>query len=462
MHPPHVIPLFADTKPRSRFRASQENRALSENESKPQPKRPSAGWIDNLPAAAEEPKASEQPKRRQKPRQQQWKNDFTGESRILAPSGPCHQFAPKARTGTRHAGQHMGASERMPADGSGRGDWLHVSMRTPGASREPSFQGSPACSPERETMAHVHDNMPQPLAYNERGMRETTLSCLESGPDNTQMDVDEANPRARFGDDISLDCNNDEPSDQPLHRKPAQLEDPAQSQQQIRNEQFLPSQVATQFVSQGPQPRPCGVPQLPLLGGGHTKMMHPDGSTQLPSLGRGAAHVAGVPHRPSASHRQLQPADQRHVAPSDAVQSCSYQTCSSTHWQEERGAAVPQPHQPPSSVVGLLPPVSHAVPQQSTNDNFGGPPHFQSTSHSCQYAGQRACSDAGFHHGGTVLHDVGRMPGRRKFSVASSFPHTHQQPQYRPHVANVCSLPVCTTSLQFPPLFQGARVIFLA
>lgn len=339
----------------------------------------------------------------------------------------------------------------MATGGSSRGDWLQVSMRTPGASREPSFQGSPACSPERETMAHVHESMPQALARSAWGVRDATLSCLHFGPNNTEADLDEANPRARFGDDISLDCHNDEPSDQALHRMPEQREAPVQPPHQNCSQQFLPSQVATRFVSQTPQVHPCSAPQLPLLGGGHNKSMQSDNVTQLPSLGRGASHLVG--DRPSACHRQLHPAEQRRMAPSDAVQSCNYQTSAPGQRHEERGPAVQHPPQIHSSAVGLLPPVSHAGPQQSTNENCGGPPQLHSSSYSHQYAGQRACSDAGFHHRGAVLHDAGRVAsGQRQFSMAPSLQHTNQQQYYRPYIAPVRSCSVCTHPSRLLPL----------
>ena len=90
---PILLLFLADSKPRSRLRTSQENRALSENETKAQLKQSPPVWVDILPAAAEQQKAPERPKRRQKLRKQQWKNDFAGKSRILTPLCTCHQAA---------------------------------------------------------------------------------------------------------------------------------------------------------------------------------------------------------------------------------------------------------------------------------------------------------------------------------------------------------------------------------
>lgn len=323
-------------------------------------------------------------------------------------------------------------------------------MRTPGASREPSFNGSPAGSPEWENMACVHESISPPpeRRCDDWGVRETTLSPLRSAPDNTEADCEETNPRARFGADISL---NEEPSNQALHRLSTQRSGAALQQQQIRS-QVLPSVATTaaaqDFAGQTSLAHLSCAPQLPLVRTGHTPNMHTDGAAQFPSLGRGSVHAPGVVQRPPASHYQLPPADQRRMAPSGAVQSCHFQPSTTPQWHDNKGPSVQQPQQM-SSAAGLLPPVSHAAPQQPTNpDNFGGPPLFHPSAQPDQYAGQRAYSDAGYHRCATSLHEPGRcIPAQRQLSVAASMQHTQQHPQHRSYTAVVCSSSSCTLSL---------------
>jgi hypothetical protein len=353
----------------------------------------------------------------------------------------------------------------MARDGSSRGDWLRVSMRTPGASPD----GSPTFSPEQKAGACLHDSMSPSLSHrlDDWDAFETTLGTMPSAPDHAEAAHDEANPRARFVDEISLDCADDEPSNQPMQSLSAQQAATAdQSQLQIHKQdtmhgmgksaasQGLVGQTTLVHATSAPQTAyedidrardmpSAGRPQLPSLGCSQSRNTQLTEVGEVSSLGRGLVLTDAAVQRTAASHCHLPSVDRHRMTASGAVQSCNMQSTCTEFQFDNRGATMQQPKGDAQDERSLQP----TSQQPAHLCSLGGSRQLHSLANIDEYNEHRAYGEAGHHQHhpcAAAVHESGRLMLTQRQCIGSqSFQRTQPQIQQLSYNAAVRPVPYC-------------------
>lgn len=318
-------------------------------------------------------------------------------------------------------------------------------MRTPGASRDPSPERSPAESPECKGKSGVQEVSSPPSVLNS-GMRETTLTCIPSSHDCADTNCVETNPKARFADDISLDCIDDDIPHDTAVAPPGQTCATAHAQPGGFIQDATPRVGApvgtSDSVPAGAQT--AGSAQLPLVGSRNAQNFHSAGPVEWPSLGRSTAQHQSEAYLSHASHHHLHAVQHGPLATSATMQPSTSQTSPAPVRQGNATFTEKLTYIP-----GCVPAQTDSLSQHAPSTcNPRALPLLNSSSQ-LEPCYARARSDTGHHQYGAMMHQSRHeMPSQRHFSVEQSFRYPQQRQAYY-NATFVSSFPPSLTAASY-------------